>query len=87
MVRDGKEEESRFLKTLENTDFLGLCAPLWDYKKFSVRFSYPGGRGFKSLSRNQQKESQNHCFRWFCDSFFTFLRSLQKHLSTFDTND
>ncbi len=39
MVRDGKEEESRFLKTLENTDFLGLCAPLWDYKKFSVRFS------------------------------------------------
>ena len=39
MVRDGKEEESRFLETLENTDFLGLCAPLWDYKKFTVHFS------------------------------------------------
>ena len=39
MVRDGKEEENRFLETLENTGFLGLCAPLWDYKKFSVRFS------------------------------------------------
>ena len=39
MVRDGKEEESGFLETLENTDFLGLCASLWDYKKFSVRFS------------------------------------------------
>ena len=39
MIRDGKEEECGFLKTLESTDFLGLCAPLWDYKKFSVRFS------------------------------------------------
>ena len=39
MVRDGKEEECRFLKTFENTDFLGLYAPLWDYKKFTVHFS------------------------------------------------
>ncbi len=39
MVRDGKEEECRFLGALENTDFLGLYAPLWDYKKFTVHFS------------------------------------------------
>lgn len=39
MVRDGKEEECRFLGTLGNTDFLGLYAPLWDYKKFTVHFS------------------------------------------------
>ena len=39
MVRDGNKEECRFLRTLENTDFLGLCALLWDYKKFSVCFS------------------------------------------------
>lgn len=41
MVRDGKEEECRFLGALENTDFLGLYAPLWDYKKFTVHFSDP----------------------------------------------
>lgn len=39
MVRDGKEEKCRFLETLENTDFLGLYALLWDYKKFTVHFS------------------------------------------------
>lgn len=39
MVRDVKEEECRFLEPLENTDFLGLYEPLWDYKKFAVRFS------------------------------------------------
>ena len=39
MVRGGKEEACRFLETLENTDFLGLDAPLWDYKKFTVHFS------------------------------------------------
>ena len=39
MVRDGNEGECRFLETLENTDFPGLYAPLWDYKKFTVHFS------------------------------------------------
>ncbi len=39
MVRDAKEEECRFLEPLENTDFLRLYAPLWDYKKFTVHFS------------------------------------------------
>ena len=39
MVRGGKEEACRFLGILENTDFLGLYAPLWDYKKFTVHFS------------------------------------------------
>ncbi len=39
MVRDGSEDEYRFLGTLENTDFLGLYAPLWGYKKFTVHFS------------------------------------------------
>lgn len=53
MVRDGKEEECRFLGTLENTDFLGLYAPLWDYKKFTVHFEKvpifePGNSGFKN---------------------------------------
>lgn len=39
MVQDENEKECRFLRTLENTDFLGLYAPLWDYKKFAVHFS------------------------------------------------
>jgi len=47
MVRGGKEEECRFLGTLENTDFLGLYAPLWDYNE-KVPIFEPGNSGFKN---------------------------------------
>ena len=38
MVRGGKEEECRFLGTLENTDFLGEKVPIFE----------PGNSGFKN---------------------------------------